>query len=68
MMSMEGRRISYVTRGFMELPEAEQLSAIREFEALSKERDDWLYSLRDGRVYTQENEEGSYTLMLSEEY
>ena len=52
----------------MGLEQREQDIAIREFGELSKEKDDWLYSLRDGRVFAQENEEGSYTMMLPEEY
>ena len=62
------KKIGYLTRGFMGLEQREQDLAIREFEELSKEKDDWLYWLRDGRVFAQENEEGSYTMMLPEEY
>ena len=62
------KKIGYLTRGFMDLEQREQDLAIREFGELSKEKDDWLYSLRDGRVFAQENEEGSYTMMLPEEY
>ncbi len=62
------KKIGYLTRGFMGLEQREQDLAIREFGELSKEKDDWLYSLREGRVFAQENDEGSYTMMLPEEY
>ena len=62
------KKICYLTRGFMGLEQREQDLAIREFGELSKEKDDWLYSLSDGRVFAQENEKGSYTMMLPEEY
>ncbi|MBW1731425.1 MAG: hypothetical protein JRJ75_11125 [Deltaproteobacteria bacterium] len=41
---------------------------MKEFHRLSAERGDWFYSLKGGRIFAQENEEGSYTLVLAEEY
>jgi hypothetical protein len=62
------KRIGYVTRGFTELPPDEKALAILEFDLVSSNKNDWLYSLRGGSVFAQENEEGTYTLMLAEEY
>jgi hypothetical protein len=62
------KKIGYATRGFIELPPDEQALAILEFDLVSSNKDDWLYSLRDGRVFAQENEQGTYTLMVVEEY
>jgi hypothetical protein len=65
---MAPKKIGYLTKGFLTLPAEEQVLAIRELKTLVFLKEDWLYSLRDGKVFAQENEEGSYTLMLAEEY
>jgi hypothetical protein len=65
---MKKKIIGYATRGFAELPLFEQVLSLKEFADAVMEKDDWLYSLRDGKVYAQINEEGTYTIMLSEEY
>ena len=62
------KKIGYLTRGFMGWEQRDQDLAIKEFEELSREKDDWLYSFRGGKVFVQENEEGSYTMILPEEY
>jgi hypothetical protein len=62
------KKIGYVTSGFQQLPVGEQQLAIDEFQAISKEKNDWIYSLLEGDVFAQLNEQGSYTIMLYEEY
>ena len=54
--------------GFQGLPIEKQRLAVKEFEEVSREKEDWLYTLLDGEVFAQLNELGSYTLMKSEEY
>jgi hypothetical protein len=56
------------SKGFAELPLFEKVLAITEFADASIEKDDWIYTLRGGKIYAQQNEEGSYTMMLAEEY
>jgi hypothetical protein len=62
------KKIGYATSGFLGLPHETQLKAVIEFERVSGEKDDWLYTLMDNKIFAQENEEGSYTIMLAEEY
>jgi hypothetical protein len=65
---MEKKIIGYATKGFAELPLFEQVLSLKEFADAVMEKDDWLYSLREGKVYAQMNKEGTYTIMLAGEY
>jgi hypothetical protein len=65
---LKPKRANFVTRNFLTLPPNEQLLALTEFLRVSLRNDDWFYALRDGSVFAVENETGSYTLMLAEDY
>jgi len=62
------KQANYVTRNFSLLPRQEQVEASAEFYRASLRTEDWIYSLKDGRIFAAENETGGYTLMLAEDY
>jgi len=67
-------RISHTTQGFLnDLTPEEQTQAIREFEQLAAEKEDWFYGvLRDetghSRVFIEQNETGAYTALMNYEH
>ncbi|MFH1443587.1 MAG: hypothetical protein ABIG96_06140 [Candidatus Micrarchaeota archaeon] len=65
---MSEKKVNALTRGFLSLSEFEQKSALVEFWAKSRQKEDWFYSLLKGKVFAADNGEGGYTLMLAEEY